>query len=246
MEKEIWKDIPGYEGLYQVSNIGRVKSLARDITDTRKTCHRKERILKLIKDKYGYNVVCLRKNGNPQNMKVHRLVAMAFIPNPYDLPMVNHKNEIRNDNHVENLEWCDAKYNVNYGNAIAKILKAKKENGAYSCEKKVICNGVVYNSMTDCADALSVSVQNIYRWVNGINNMPFEFEKMGLRLLSENEMPICKKPKRIKAVICGSRTFNTITDCANHFGIPMTTMRNWLKGLCQMPQKFQDLGLRYA
>ena len=104
---EVWRPVRGYEGLYEVSNYGRVKSLKRN------TAH--ERIMKPIKDSYGYLIVCLNKNGKQTNKKIHRLVAEAFIPNPNNLPQVNHKNEIKTDNRVENLEWCDNKYNTRYG-----------------------------------------------------------------------------------------------------------------------------------
>ena len=105
--EEIWKMIPGYEGLYMVSNLGRVKSLNYRHTG-------KEHILKQqIINKY--KTVCLSNGGYQKTLKVHRLVAMAFIPNPDNLPEVNHKDENKFNNCVENLEWCTAKYNSNYG-----------------------------------------------------------------------------------------------------------------------------------
>lgn len=100
--EEIWKDIEGYEGLYQVSNMGRVKSLRRNII-------LREGISR------GYSVLNLSKNGNPLTKKVHRLVATAFIPNPNNYPIVNHKDENRTNNCVDNLEWCTQEYNLNYG-----------------------------------------------------------------------------------------------------------------------------------
>ena len=106
--QEIWKDIRDYEGLYQISNIGNVKSLNYKQTG-------REKILKPSVDKDGYLFVCLCKNRKVKPFKVHRLVAQAFISNPNNYPQVNHKNEIKDDNRLENLEWCDAKYNVNYG-----------------------------------------------------------------------------------------------------------------------------------
>lgn len=114
MKKEIWKDILGYEGLYQVSNFGRVKSLKFG----------KERILKLTKDKDGYLIVNLYKNNKSKTFKVHRLVAEAFIPNPDNLPQVNHKDEDKSNNIVSNLEWCDVKYNQNYGTRNKRIGKS--------------------------------------------------------------------------------------------------------------------------
>lgn len=115
---EIWKDIEGYEGLYQISSEGRVKSLGNDKT-------RKEKILKGIKDKYGYLYVNLYKNRKLKNLLVHRLVAEAFIDNPDNLPQVNHIQENRKDlNCVDNLEWCDAKYNINYGTRNERVTKS--------------------------------------------------------------------------------------------------------------------------
>ena len=104
-EVEIWKDIEGYDGMYQVSNKGRVKSLKFG----------KEKILRPGKNGNGYLFVYLYKNRKKKMCKVHRLVAMTFLPNPDNLPQVNHKNEDKTDNKVVNLEWCSAKYNINYG-----------------------------------------------------------------------------------------------------------------------------------
>lgn len=105
---EIWKDITGYEGLYQVSNLGRVKS-------TQYFHGTNERILKPISTHNGYFRVHLRKDGKLKTFKIHRLVAEAFIPNPDNLPQINHKDEDKTNNRVDNLEWCSARYNCNYG-----------------------------------------------------------------------------------------------------------------------------------
>jgi hypothetical protein len=115
---EIWKDIAGYEGLYQVSNFGRVKSL-----NYRKTG--KEAILKLrvAHKRHNYMDVALTKRGITKRHKVHRLVAVAFIPNPNNLPHINHIDCDVTNNLVDNLEWCDAKYNVNYGGRAVKFGK---------------------------------------------------------------------------------------------------------------------------
>ena len=101
--KEIFKDIKNYEGLYQVSNLGRVYSV------------RNNKILKPKLNKYGYLSVNLKYKGSRVTKSIHRLVGEAFIPNPNDLPQVNHKDEDKTNNCVDNLEWCTAKYNHNYG-----------------------------------------------------------------------------------------------------------------------------------
>lgn len=98
---ETWKDIKGYEGLYQVSNCGNVFGKRKEI--------------KQFKDKGGYLKVTLTDGNKLKSFGVHRLVAQAFIPNPDNLPQVNHKDENKENNCVDNLEWCTAKYNSNYG-----------------------------------------------------------------------------------------------------------------------------------
>lgn len=104
---EIWKDIEGYEGLYQVSNTGKVRSLNYNRTG-------RVQELRLVRDKDGYFMVHLCKNGEGKHHLVHRLVAQAFIPNPDNLPVINHKDEVKTNNRVENLEWCTIKYNNEY------------------------------------------------------------------------------------------------------------------------------------
>lgn len=111
---EIWKDIVGYEGLYQVSNNGLVRSFYFG----------KIRILKPTINKSGYYQVSLKKDGVGKSHLVHRLVATSFIENNDNLPMVNHKDEDRLNNNVDNLEWCTNKYNVNYGNRNKKLSES--------------------------------------------------------------------------------------------------------------------------
>lgn len=108
---EEWKDIEWYEWVYQVSNLGRVKSL---FFKNHKYKIQREKMRKLHNDKDWYQILLLSKNKINCNKKVHRLVAQAFLPNPDNKPCINHKNWIRNDNHIENLEWCTIKYNNYY------------------------------------------------------------------------------------------------------------------------------------
>lgn len=117
LPKRIWKDIPGYEGLYQVSNTGQVRSL-----NYRRTG--KKQILKPGYTKDGYETVNLNKEGSYKTYKVHRLVAMAFISNPNNYPVVNHIDENKTNNAVWNLEYCTREYNNNYGTRNERISKA--------------------------------------------------------------------------------------------------------------------------
>lgn len=121
IENEVWKPVEGYEGLYEVSNLGRVRSLNFNHTG-------QIRVFKPTTDSYGYLHVGLYKNGKPKTFKVHRLVASAFIENPGNLEQVNHKDEDKTNNRVENLEWCDSRYNINYGTRNSRVSKAQSKH----------------------------------------------------------------------------------------------------------------------
>lgn len=120
MENEIWKPVVGYEGKYEVSNMGRVKSLDYNKTDKRALM--KPQLCK------GYLRVLISSNGKRKQRLIHRLVAQAFIPNPNNLPEVNHKDEDKTNNRVENLEWCDRSYNINYGTRNKRMSKINVNN----------------------------------------------------------------------------------------------------------------------
>ena len=113
---EIWKDIAGYEGIYQVSNLGNVRSLDRYIINSKGSkCFLKGKLMKLNKSGGGYVCINLTKNGKVKGHFVHRLVAQAFIPNPHNLLQINHIDECITNNCVDNLEWCNSYYNTHYG-----------------------------------------------------------------------------------------------------------------------------------
>ena len=114
--QEIWKDIEGYEGLYQISNYGNVKSLNYK-------GHMSEHLLSKLPGEYKR--VILYKNKCKKTIAIHRLVAQAFIPNPNNYPQVNHKDENKHNNCVNNLEWCTHKQNMNYGSKQDKESKRK-------------------------------------------------------------------------------------------------------------------------
>lgn len=139
-----WKQIEGYNGLYEVSDTGLVRSLKFG----------KKRILSPGKLRNGYLIVKLCKDGKLKNMRVHRLVAAAFIPNPLGLATVNHKNELKTDNRVSNLEWLSLTDNLHYGTGIERGGIAKKNRPDIS---KPVCQldqfGNVINQFPSMAEA---------------------------------------------------------------------------------------------
>ena len=156
---EIWKDITGYDGLYQVSNLGNVKSFR----ESTKYGKQKEYILKPSLINSGYHVVTLySKNGKKRKFQIHRLVAEMFIDNPEGLPCVNHKDEDKLNNHINNLEWCTYQYNNNYGTArvrasatIAKPIRQKTLNGEPIA---------MYKSCKIAAELLRYKESNVVIW----------------------------------------------------------------------------------
>lgn len=155
---EIWKKIEDYEN-YEVSNYGRVKSLNYNRTG-------KEKILKtgVIE---GYLVVGLCKEGVQKNHLVHRLVASAFIENPNNYPIINHKNEIKTDNTIQNLEWCTHFYNINYGTRTERSVQSRINNKKQS--KQVLCveTGIIYPSAREVYRQLGFNCSHICSCCNG-------------------------------------------------------------------------------
>lgn len=127
-KEETWKDVKGYEGLYQVSDMGNVKRVQHEDYNCRQGYRIfKERLLKQEINFRGYMKVTLSKNNIHKGLFVHRLVAEAFILNPNNYPQVNHKDENKANNCVDNLEWCDNKYNNNYGTKPQRLSAIVKE-----------------------------------------------------------------------------------------------------------------------
>lgn len=124
MEKEIWKSVKGFEGAYEVSNLGKVRSVDRIVVyPDGKPRLKKGKELSQATSRGGYNAILICTQKERKNYLVHRLVAEAFIPNPENLPCINHKDENKHNNCVENLEWCTHQYNNNYGEHTKKIAK---------------------------------------------------------------------------------------------------------------------------
>lgn len=152
---EEWKPIAGYEGLYEVSNLGRVRSLKRNNT--------LGKTLKPLTDRDGYYQITLSKNNVRVTKKVHRLVAIAFIENPNNYPVINHKDENKQNNCVENLEWCTVKYNTNYnGMAHRRMIHRRKPLVAIKGEEIL-----KFESVFDASQKLGVSHSNISNCLHG-------------------------------------------------------------------------------
>ena len=169
LSNEVWRDIEDYPG-YQVSNLGRVRSLNFNHTG-------QVRILKSRKNKFGYLKLYFYKNGKPKTASVHRLVAIAFIPNPDNLPQVNHKDENKENNFVwvnedgtvdlekSNLEWCSASHNINWGSRNKKTSqKLSKPVAQYTLDGKLVAT---YSSTTTAAKKNGFIKANIFSCLYG-------------------------------------------------------------------------------
>ena len=154
--EEVWKDIDGYEGLYQISNLGRVKSLARN----EMFCKRPETILKPFLCGSGYQEIILTKNAERKPKLIHRLVAEAFVPNTDGRREVNHKDGNKGNNVVANLEWVTPSENQKHSR---KVLNAQ------SFKRKVVCveSSVEYESITEAADKNGLQSTLIWKCCNG-------------------------------------------------------------------------------
>lgn len=162
----IWKDVKGYENLYQVSNDGLVRTSHKGLWE----------ILSAGRTKHGYYNVLLHKDGKRKNERVHRLVASAFIPNPNNYPYINHKDENPSNNHVDNLEWCTAEYNSNYGTCKERIANSNSKpilkydlDGNFICEYKSLAEAERIEGIDHATISMScsgrVSYQCGYIWI---------------------------------------------------------------------------------
>jgi hypothetical protein len=164
---EIWKPINGYEGLYEVSNLGNVKSVERYVKHNWGNSFKvvRERILKQTCNTYGYPSVSLSKDNKKKTFPVHILVCKAFVDNPDNLEQVNHINEDKTDNRAENLEWCSLQYNINYGTRTER-MSLTQSVPIYSVDTTT--NDIVfYSSISSAAKQVNTTSSNICKCLLG-------------------------------------------------------------------------------
>lgn len=164
--KEIWKDIKNYEGYYQVSNLGNIKSLERTtaLNGNGKRAEA-EKTLKLKKHRDGYLITGLRKNGTRKWFIVHRLVAEAFIPKIDGKDKINHKNENKEDNNINNLEWCNTLYNNTYGTRIERVReKTSIPIEQYDKDDNYINS---FSSISNAGRKTNTDISSICKCING-------------------------------------------------------------------------------
>ncbi|MBQ7798752.1 MAG: HNH endonuclease [Clostridia bacterium] len=170
--KEIWKDIEGYESLYQVSNLGNVKSLDHIRKNGTNEYMQKGKLLKpQLNNKTRYFYIRLSKNGKVKSFLLHRIIAQAFIVNPNNYKEINHKDENPSNNSLQNLEWCDRKYNINYGTGNQR--RSQTEIGTKKGAKKVcqfdLKNNLlkIWDSQSQIKKELGMAQSNICNCCNG-------------------------------------------------------------------------------
>ena len=234
-DKEQWKPIQGYEE-YEVSNHGRIKRLAyyKNVCNGGKQ-FQPERILDPQTRKGGYKAISLSKDGKVKSFLVHRLVAMAFIPNPNNLPHINHKDETPSNNVVDNLEWCDQKYNSNYGTSKERI-SAKLKNGVLSKSVQQYTKDAVfvkeYPSAIEASRELKLAVSGIISCCNGSKKYTtcggfiWKYTDSDKKIVAISKIQQISKDDN--SII---KTWDGVTEAAVSLSISRTAISNCISGL---------------
>ena len=164
MEIEEWRDVKGYEGMYLISNYGNVVSLDRKVKSKNGYRNSKGRSITVRKNNFGYLDTRLYKNGTKKSAFIHRIVAEAFLPNPENKPVVNHKNGIKSDNRLCNLEWCTSSENK-----IHAIQTGLSKNPKMSSREVIdTCTGEAFPSISKAAKANQIPYGSCKNMLRGI------------------------------------------------------------------------------
>jgi hypothetical protein len=228
LPNEEWRDVVGYEGLYRVSNLGRVKSLDRTIKF--KNSYKKAKGVMLSQGlNFGYCQIALGRKS--KKYRVHRLVAEAFIPNPNNYPIINHKDENRSNNVVENLEWCDYSYNLNYG---SRKGWQRRMNGVPVCQYTKKGEFVArFNSMIGAAEQVeSVTTNNIFHCCNkdtpSCGGFVWRYENdKDVRYVNKNITSVAQYDKRGRFLA----KYDSIKEASKATGVISTGISNCILGL---------------
>lgn len=169
VSKEEWRPVVGYEGWYEVSNLGRVKRIKYGRGAKRGVLSQGDGSYRNSMDKTAYKIVMLCKNGIPKTRSVHRLVAEAFIPNPCDKPQVNHKNGEKDDNRVENLEWVTNSENCLHCSRVLEHREAKAF-GIKGQQVECLETGEIFYSKREACRAKNIDKKDLYKHLRGVQS----------------------------------------------------------------------------
>lgn len=232
---EEWRDVVGYDGLYKISNLGNLRRTERIIKRGGISLKLKEKFL-TGHNTNGYKIVTLTKDKKKEKIFIHRLVANAFIPNPGNLPFVNHKDENPSNNEASNLEWCTHKYNVNYGTGIQRMVAKRKENMVnYKAVEQYSLDGEFikeYPSILEASIQTSTRANNIsmccrnYRHLVSANGFQWRYKgsKKQIKSLVKRIYQFDKENNLINI-------YNSVIAAAKDTGIIRTSIFNCLAGL---------------
>lgn len=248
MKNEIWKSVVGYEGLYEVSNMGRVRSLDH-ISSNRLF---KGKVMSQFniytpgkRHPFPYKQVKLTKNGKDKMLLVHRLVAMAFLPNPQNLPFINHKDENPSNNRADNLEWCTPKYNSSYGGLPQYLSEVNgREVLQFSLKGEFVAK---YVSLQKAQQDTKINASSILRVCKGRERHAGGFKWRYLIPTSEEEKALQarqeKEEKRRVAQLSleGSviAVYDTLTDAAKTTKIPISLLSSCVSGKIHTSRGFR-------
>lgn len=174
-EREIWKPVveEGFEDSYEVSNFGRIRSVDRIVESKRGPLRYKGKLIATPLNDDGYQIFNFCKARKKKHAKVHQVVARAFIPNPNNLPEVNHKDENKANNHVSNLEWCTREYNMNYGTGMERMRNHPNQKKRHEESKTPIVgvkiddeSTIRFESISE-ADRIGFKRRNLWSALNG-------------------------------------------------------------------------------